>query len=201
MNFKFARTELIKDLSKKGIKDPRVLEALYQTPRHEFVDVTFTSRAYQDMSLPIGFQQTISQPYVVAKMTEILRNNRNNGISTFIGPHKSELLIFKRENKQEIKYCSTGEQKVMLISLIFKHCDLMESIYNQTPILLLDDIIEHLDDVHKRALFQKTSEYKSQCWFTCTNSSSFKEYPVFYKPIDVNKLEKNFPKKSELKYA
>ena len=72
MNFKFARTELIKDLSKKGIKDPRVLEALYQTPRHEFVDVTFTSRAYQDMSLPIGFQQTISQPYVVAKMTEIL---------------------------------------------------------------------------------------------------------------------------------
>ena len=72
MNFKFARTELIKDLSKKGIKDPRVLEALYKTPRHEFVDVTFTSRAYQDMSLPIGFQQTISQPYVVAKMTEIL---------------------------------------------------------------------------------------------------------------------------------
>ena len=136
-----------------------------------------------------------------SKMIEILRKNRNNGISSFIGTHKSELLIFKRESKQEIRYCSTGEQKVMLISLIFKHCDLMESIYKQTPILLLDDIIEHLDDVHKRALFEKTSEHNSQCWFTCTNSRAFKDYPVSYKSIDVNKLQKNFSKKRELKYA
>ena len=77
----------------------------------------------------------------------------------------------------------------------------MESIYKQTPILLLDDIIEHLDDIHKRALFEKTSEYNSQCWFTCTNFGAFKDYPVSYKSIDVNKLQKNFSKKSELKYA
>ena len=72
MNFEFARKELTRELSQKGIKDPRVLEAVYQIPRHEFVDATFTSRAYQDMSLPIGHQQTISQPFVVAKMTELL---------------------------------------------------------------------------------------------------------------------------------
>ncbi len=72
MNFEFARKELTKELSQKGIKDPRVLEAIYQIPRHKFVDATFTSRAYQDMSLPIGHQQTISQPFVVAKMTEFL---------------------------------------------------------------------------------------------------------------------------------
>ena len=72
LNFEFARKELTKELSQKGIKDPRVLEAIYQIPRHEFVDATFTSRAYQDMSLPIGHQQTISQPFVVAKMTELL---------------------------------------------------------------------------------------------------------------------------------
>ena len=72
MNFEFARKELTKELSQKGIKDPRVLEAIYQIQRHEFVDATFTSRAYQDMSLPIGHQQTISQPFVVAKMTELL---------------------------------------------------------------------------------------------------------------------------------
>ena len=72
MNFEFARKELTKELSQKGIKDPRVLEAIYQIPRHEFVDATFISRSYQDMSLPIGHQQTISQPFVVAKMTELL---------------------------------------------------------------------------------------------------------------------------------
>ena len=77
----------------------------------------------------------------------------------------------------------------------------MESMYKQTPILLLDDIIEHLDDIHKRALFEKTSEYNSQCWFTCTNSRAFRDYPASYKLIDVNKLQKNFSKKRELKYA
>ena len=77
----------------------------------------------------------------------------------------------------------------------------MESIYKLTPILLLDDIIEHLDDIHKRALFEKTSEHNSQCWFTCTNSRAFIDYPVSYKSIDVNKLQKNFSKKRELKYA
>ena len=89
----------------------------------------------------------------------------------------------------------------MLISLIFKHCDLMESTYKQTPMLLLDDIIEHLDEIHRRVLFEKTSEYNSQCWFTCTNLNAFKEYPIFYKSIDVNKLKKNFTNNSELKYA
>ncbi len=126
---------------------------------------------------------------------EILRKNRNNGISAFIGPHKSEVFIFKKESEKEIRYCSTGEQKIMLISLIFKHCHLMETIYKQTPILLLDDIIEHLDDIHKRALFEKTSQYNSQCWFTCTNSSAFNNYPVSFKSIDVNKLQKDFLKK------
>ena len=72
MNFEFAKKDLTKELSQKGIRDPRVLEAIYSTPRHEFVDPTFISRAYQDMSLPIGYQQTISQPFVVAKMTELL---------------------------------------------------------------------------------------------------------------------------------
>ena len=128
------------------------------------------------------------------QIMEILRKNRNNGISSFIGPHKSEVFIFKKESEQEIRYCSTGEQKIMLISLIFKHCHLMETIYKQTPILLLDDIIEHLDDIHKRALFEKTSQYNSQCWFTCTNSSAFNNYPVSFKSIDVNKLQKVFPK-------
>ena len=77
----------------------------------------------------------------------------------------------------------------------------METTHTQTPILLLDDIIEHLDDIHKRALFEKTSEHNSQCWFTCTNSRAFKDYPVSYKSIDVNKLQKNCSKKRELKYA
>ena len=161
---------------------------------------------FPDICLQINGQaeellDSLGEENYYSKIIEILRKNRNNGISSFIGPHKSEVFIFKRESKQEIRYCSTGEQKVMLISLIFKHCNLMESTYKKTPILLLDDIIEHLDEIHRRALFEKTSEYNSQCWFTCTNSDAFKDYPIFYKSIDINKLQKNCINNSELKYA
>ena len=79
----------------------------------------------------------------------------------------------------------------MLISLVLKHSQLMEILFEQPPILLLDDIIEHLDCPHKMALFDKTSKYKSQCWFTCTNPDSFKKYPGSYNSIDVNKLQKD----------
>ena len=66
------RQRLIERLTEKGISDIRVLEAMRDTPRHLFLDEALSSRAYEDLALPIGYQQTISQPYVVAKMTEVL---------------------------------------------------------------------------------------------------------------------------------
>lgn len=67
-----ARERLLVRLQAAGIQDPRVLEVLRQTPRHVFVDEALASRAYDDTALPIGFGQTISQPYIVARMTELL---------------------------------------------------------------------------------------------------------------------------------
>ena len=66
------RDRLIDDLRKGGIKDERVLNAIRTVPRHQFVDEALASRAYENNALPIGHGQTISQPYVVAKMTEAL---------------------------------------------------------------------------------------------------------------------------------
>ena len=56
----------------RGISDPRVLEAMRQVPRHLFVDEALRDQAYQDHPLPIGYGQTISQPYIVALMSEAL---------------------------------------------------------------------------------------------------------------------------------
>jgi protein-L-isoaspartate(D-aspartate) O-methyltransferase len=61
-----------KQLAERGIRDPRVLEAMRQVPRHEFVPETFRQQAYEDHPLPIGEEQTISQPYIVAAMLEHL---------------------------------------------------------------------------------------------------------------------------------
>jgi protein-L-isoaspartate(D-aspartate) O-methyltransferase len=66
------RQRLLERLTEKGIKDIRVLEAMRDTPRHLFLDEALASRAYEDLALPIGYKQTISQPYIVARMTEIL---------------------------------------------------------------------------------------------------------------------------------
>lgn len=66
------RDRLIERLREKGIRNEAVLEVLRRTPRHLFVDEALASRAYEDTALPIGFNQTLSQPYIVARMTEVL---------------------------------------------------------------------------------------------------------------------------------
>jgi protein-L-isoaspartate(D-aspartate) O-methyltransferase len=70
------RTRMIDRLRAQGIQDEVVLAAMNTIPRHIFVDEALASRAYDDVSLPIGNYQTISQPYVVARMIEILRNGK-----------------------------------------------------------------------------------------------------------------------------
>jgi protein-L-isoaspartate(D-aspartate) O-methyltransferase len=66
------RLRMVERLRDKGIRDERVLAAMGAVPRHLFVDEALASRAYEDTALPIGFSQTISQPYVVARMLESL---------------------------------------------------------------------------------------------------------------------------------
>ena len=69
-----ARLAMVEDqVATRGVKDIRVLEAMRDVPRHLFVRSSDKSRAYRDRPLPIGYGQTISQPYIVAYMTEILR--------------------------------------------------------------------------------------------------------------------------------
>ena len=67
------RDRMVTRLREQGIVDEAVLAAMAQVPRHLFVDEALSSRAYEDTALPIGFEQTISQPYVVARMIEALR--------------------------------------------------------------------------------------------------------------------------------
>lgn len=70
-----ARDRLVAQLRDMGISSPRVLEIIRSTPRHLFVDEALASRAYENTALPIGHGQTISQPYIVARMTEALIAN------------------------------------------------------------------------------------------------------------------------------
>jgi protein-L-isoaspartate(D-aspartate) O-methyltransferase len=70
------RTRMIERLREQGIRDEVVLAAMNSVPRHMFVEEAISHLAYDDKSLPIGYAQTISQPYIVARMIEVLRDGK-----------------------------------------------------------------------------------------------------------------------------
>ena len=74
------RKALVEELAKKGITDARVLEAIGKIPRHIFLDSTLDNIAYQDKALPIGCEQTISQPFTVAFQTQLLEIKPNDKV-------------------------------------------------------------------------------------------------------------------------
>src|SRR5262245_56852711 len=73
-SFAAARARMVQDqIVARGVRDPRVLAAMREVPRHLFMPPDQQPMAYEDVPCPIGFGQTISQPYIVALMTELLR--------------------------------------------------------------------------------------------------------------------------------
>lgn len=79
------RARMIERLRQQGIRQDAVLAALAAIPRHVFVDEALRSRAYEDTALPLGFQQTISQPFVVARMLEVAARGRALGKTLEVG--------------------------------------------------------------------------------------------------------------------
>jgi protein-L-isoaspartate(D-aspartate) O-methyltransferase len=74
------RMAMVARVAKQGVTDAKVLAAMEAVPRHLFVESGLSSQAYIDASLPIGHHQTISQPYIVARMIEVMRANANGGV-------------------------------------------------------------------------------------------------------------------------
>ena len=95
------RLRMVERLRRQGIRDEVVLAAIGEIPRHVFVDEALASRAYDDISLPLGFGQTISSPYIVARMSELARNRATLGkvleIGTGCGYHTAVLARIAKE--------------------------------------------------------------------------------------------------------
>lgn len=107
----------------------------------------------------------------------ILKKSRFDNDAPICGPHTTKIEIVNRINNKCVEISSTGEQKLILISIILSHARMLNIKYNMAPILLLDDIVEHLDEKHKTALFLEISRHCAQSWFTSTSKEAFKNYP------------------------
>nr|WP_259372027.1 protein-L-isoaspartate(D-aspartate) O-methyltransferase [Caldimonas mangrovi] len=80
LDSELVRSRMVGKLRTQGVRDEKVLAAMLAVPRHLFVDTALANQAYEDTSLPIGLQQTISKPSVVARMIELMRGGRGDAL-------------------------------------------------------------------------------------------------------------------------
>jgi len=116
MDYKTLRELMVKaQLVPRGIRDTRVLDVMRRVPRHLFVDSSIQPEAYEDMALPIGEGQTISQPYMVARMTELLElkgDERVLEIGTGSGYQAAVLSELAKEIYTIERVASLGERAI-----------------------------------------------------------------------------------------
>tara|TARA_B100000902_G_scaffold343644_1_gene348450 strand:+ start:155 stop:823 length:669 start_codon:yes stop_codon:yes gene_type:complete len=123
---KASREKLAENLRNLGIKNNDVINLIMNIPRHLFIETALASRAYENISLPIGFKQTISQPYMVAKMTELLHESQSMDnvleIGTGCGYQTSILsMLFKKVTTIERIDSLYNQSKKRLINMGFKN--------------------------------------------------------------------------------
>lgn len=95
---------------------------------------------------------------------------------TLQGPHRSALHVLYVDKNRPAEHCSTGEQKALLISIVMAASRLQALRGDQVPILLLDEVVAHLDGERRRALFEEILNLKIQAWMTGTDSDLFSEF-------------------------
>jgi DNA replication and repair protein RecF len=92
------------------------------------------------------------------------------------GAHKLELVVIFSPKQVEASYCSTGEQKALMLSLLLAQAEAMRSPQNKLPLILLDEVVAHLDENRRFALFETLTELGCQCWMTGTDRELFEGF-------------------------
>lgn len=127
------RDRLVQTLRQDGIRDERVLKAITQVPRHKFVDEALSSRAYENTALPIGQSQTISQPWIVARMTEalldggtpekVLEVGTGSGYQAAVLAHLVPKVFTVERIDELLKYARRRFHALRLNNIFVRYCD------------------------------------------------------------------------------
>lgn len=99
--------------------------------------------------------------------------NRLNGSTTMPGPMNTVLTVSHSKTGQDAELSSTGEQKALVISVVLAHARLQTKRLKRPQLLLLDDIVSHLDETRRRTLFELTADFTGQVWFSGTDAEVF----------------------------
>jgi DNA replication and repair protein RecF len=104
---------------------------------------------------------------------EAARRGDGESGTTAIGPHRSDLAVADAASGMEAAWCSTGEQKALLIAIVLAHARLTEAAAGAPPILLLDEVAAHLDTSRRAALFAALTHIAAQSWLSGTDAALF----------------------------
>ena len=113
---------------------------------------------------------------VEEKLQEYWHNSRGlDAVSggSKIGAHQSEIHVINLDYNHPAEVCSTGEQKALLLSLMLANCRLQSSVCGMAPILLLDEVVAHLDEGRRQSLFEEILALNVQAWLTGTDPEVF----------------------------
>jgi DNA replication and repair protein RecF len=183
-------------LLKEGQMDDRWLSVLEETFSQEAVAITvhrldftkqltdygqnnvtsFPSFSLQTHGLVENWIQESPALVVEEKIQKHLKENRQNDAltgGTKIGPHQSEIPVINLDYNLPAEVCSTGEQKALLLSLMLAQCRLQAFTCTMKPILLLDEVVAHLDQTRRQHLFEEIVALGVQAWLTGTDSQIF----------------------------
>ena len=141
------------------------------------------------------FVQNLTDEYLfdtVEDLREAFEKFRQKDIKagrTLIGPHRVDLLVRYKEKDMDAKFCSTGEQKALLISIILANARAIIKEFGNPPIILLDEIFAHLDKERQSALYAEILALKAQAWMTGTGSELFREIEDVSQQFSVSQTE------------
>ena len=131
----------------------------------------------------------------------MLKKSRFSSENFNVGPNYTIIQFINIKKNKNTDFLSTGEQKLVLISLILAHARMLNQKFNMSPILLLDDIIEHLDKDYRKSLFEEIMCHQAQTWFTSTSKEAFDDYPGLIRKIDLLKVKQSNKAKYDFRHG
>ncbi len=157
---------------------------LAETPT-TFPKATLELQGDAEQLLADGMQAVDVEEALAHRLAAARRDDGRSGRSS-VGAHRSRLFVWYHDKEMEAEFCSTGEQKALLLSIILAHARARTLWQGTPPILLLDEVVAHLDESRRKELFAELESLGAQAWMTGTDAADFGAMPGHFQTLHVS---------------
>ncbi len=193
---KYERNKLLRD----GMLDENWFKSLESIMANSAIDIAcmrlsvlnmiqdMINRSFAFPRATLRISSQLSSDFNEERCKKILAENRAKDLLTGkvnFGVHNDNFQVLCQKRNIPINLCSTGEQKLLLLSIILSSVKARCFYYSKAPILLLDDIMSHLDEQHRKLLIEEILDIKCQTWITDVDKKNFNEYKDIFRFVNL----------------